>query len=290
MSKLWTFGDSFTAGHGCKFTSNGVFSLNTPASFYVSTYKNYIDSNKKIWPEIVADSLGLELYNISKNGMTNESIIDVILKYIVDIKKDDIVILQSSTLGRYDFPFLKEKTLMGSINTQYEKDDFVFDSVNSPFFYKTVFASNVENEYSERLNDVLLYTNAQESIKNKNVILDKSKYELIRNFFAEFISTGKYYERSLWRFVQIANLLKSMDINVYIINEDIWPMHLDIPSNLIKIHDRGMLGYIVDNNKTIYYDTNGLIDDYHPSYDGHIDIADFIIKFINNENINIHNP
>jgi hypothetical protein len=51
----------------------------------------------------------------------------------------------------------------------------------------------------------------------------------------------------------------------------------------------GIQGYIVKNKKTILHETIGKIDDTHPGYSGHISIADTIIKFIENENTNVHN-
>jgi hypothetical protein len=289
MNKLWTFGDSFTAGHGCKYELTGTFSKENVNAYYAKTYKSYIDINKKIWPEIVSDRFDLQLINKSKNGMTTESISDSCLKFITKINEDDVVILQTSTIGRYDFPFLKEKTLMGYDASRYIKDDELFNISISPYFFKTIFTTNVENEFTDGVKNVLQYNNAQESLQNKNVILNKQNYDTIRNFFAEYISTGKYYERSVWRILQLSNILKSFGVNVYIINEDIWPIYLDKPSNLIEMHPNGIIGYVGQNKKTIFYDTKGSIDDSHPSYDGHILIADSIIKFIENENINIHN-
>ena len=221
--------------------------------------------------------------------MTTESIADNCLKFLTKINKGDIVILQTSTIGRYDFPFLKEKTLMGYDASKYKKDTELFSISNSPYFFKTIFSTDIEKEYLDKYKDVLQYNNGQESLKNRNVVLNKENYNTIRNFFAEYISTGKYYERSVWRILQISNILKSMGIDVYIINEDIWPTFLVKPSNLIEIHNNGMYGYVIENKKTIFSDTKGLIDDSHPSYDGHIGIADVIIKFIENANINLYN-
>jgi hypothetical protein len=289
MDKLWCFGDSFTAGHGCKYESSGTFSTQNMDNYYFRTYKDYIDETKKIWPEIVSEYFNLELINVSKNGMSNESIVDASLNNLINIKVGDIVILQTSTVGRYDFPFLKQKSLMGYTSKKHKTNDDIFGDVDSPYFYKTIFLSNVEKEYSEDLKNVLQYTNAQENLKNQNLILDKTKYDTIRNFFIEFISTEKYYERSVWRVVQISEILNFMGIKSYILNEDCWPEFLDKPSNLIEMHSNGMTGYVNENKKTIFYDTKGLIDDSHPSYDGHIDISKFVTNHIENENINIHN-
>lgn len=289
MSNLWTFGDSFTAGHGCKYMPEGAFSTQNINNFYYKTYKNYISEDRFIWNQIVSNALSLTLKDVSANGSSTETIFDTVLKHISKISPNDLVIIQTSTTGRYDFPFLKEKTLMGYDSKKYRRDDGLFLSENSPYFFKTIFATNVSDEYSPEMEDVLQYTNGQENLKDTNLKLNKTKYDTIRNFFSEFISTNKYYERSIWRIIQLSILLKQMGITSYIINEDIWPMYIEKPHNLIEIHRRGMIGYVMDNKKTIYHNTNGSIIDYHPSYDGHSDIADFILNFINNENINIHN-
>lgn len=276
MNKLWTFGDSFTAGHGCKYSSEGAFSDN-PTQHYRKTYENYTVADKKIWNEIVSDSLSLELVDLSKNGSTTDTIFDTLLEHTPSITPSDIVMVQTSTVGRFDFPFLKQKSIMG------------INNFTSPYFFKPIFANNVEPEYSECSENVLQYINAQSDIKNSNLTLNKIKYNTIRNFFSYFIATEKYYERSVWRIVEFTKILKSMGITTYIINEDIWPAYLQKPSNLIEIHPKGMFGFVTESNRTIYADTKGEIKDWHPSYDGHIDIAKAILDNIRDENINIHN-
>ena len=98
MNKLWCFGDSITAGHGCKFDIIDDF-LNENSYYYLK-FKDYIDVDKKIWPEIVSDNLNLQLINKSKNGMTNESISDTCLKFLIEINENDTVILQIARNGR----------------------------------------------------------------------------------------------------------------------------------------------------------------------------------------------
>lgn len=285
---MWAFGDSFTAGHGCIFGQGKAFSSDYTESFYYKTYINYIDESKKIWPNIVSDNLEYDLLNMGFNGMSTESIFDNVLKNLNNIEKNDLVIIQTSALGRYDFPFLKEKTLFGFDHKKYNGSDNIFDITDSPYFFKTVFATNIKDEYSEDLKDVLQYTNGQENLNEKSLSLNKEKYDSIRNFFGEFISTEKYYERSIWRILRLAETLKNMGILVFIINEDIWPMYLEKPDFLIEMDEKGMSGYIIKNNLTIHSDTNGKIDDWHPSYDGHSEIAKIIINKIKNENTNIH--
>jgi len=279
MSRLWTFGDSFTAGHGCK-----MFPYTKPKTTYYKTYKDYIDENKKIWPEIVSLFLGFELINQGRNGVTNEKILDHILANYQKIERGDCVIIQTSNSSRYDFPFLKNKTLFGA--TTSDTEDLY--EIKSPYRFKTIFVSNVENEY-ENINPALLtYSNMEENIGEEELILTKEKYNTIRNFFSDFVYTKKHYEREIWRLVQIANNLKNQGVNVFMINEDIWPEYVDKPNFLINTTHHSLLSYVINTKNTITYDTNNQIKDDHPSYDGHINIANFIIKHI--ENTNLHNP
>lgn len=289
MSKIWTFGDSFTAGHGCKYVEDGTFSKDSIDNYYRRTYKDYIVDDKFIWNEIVSNTLSMELVDLSVNGSSTETIFDTLLKHTTFINKDDIVIIQTSTVGRYDFPFLKEKSLIGCNTSQYRRDDTLFSSFDSPYFFKTIFVNNFTKEYDAESESVLQYINAQSDLKNNSLKLNKFKYDTIRNFFHEFLLTEKYYERSVWKIVQFSNLLKSIGITSYILNEDIWPTYLPKPQNLIEMHPKGMLGYVVQSGKTIHSDTNGRIKDWHPSYDGHIDIANFILNFIKNEDTDLHN-
>ena len=278
MGKLWTFGDSFTAGHGCKNFKN----INGAVHYY-NKFKDYIDLNKRIWPGIVSDLLKLELVNLGRNGLSNESIADTIIVNIQNISINDIVILQTSTPGRYDFPFLKEKSLLGSPKNGESKKDYIINTNNSPYFLKTIFVSNIEKEWDKSMKDTLRFINVQENLNDKELVLNESKYNLIRDFFVEFISTEKYYERSIWRIVELSKVLSLMGIKNYIINESKWPEYLNKPYNLIEMDSNGIQGYISKNKKTILHETNGKVDDTHPGYSGHIAIADMIIKFIENE-------
>jgi len=284
MGKLWCFGDSFTFGLGCKFGHTSNYSKENEKSQYYKMYKDYIDINKKIWPELLSDFLKLELVNLGLNGLSNEWISDTIITNIKNMSVNDTVILQTSNIGRYDFPFLKEKSLLGSPKDGESKKDYIVDTNNSPYFFKAIFSSNVEKEWDISMKDTLKYINAQENLNDKEVVLNESKYNSIRGFFAEFISTKKYYERAVWRIVELSKLLSSLGIKNYIINEIFWPKYLDKPNNLIDmISDNGMAGYVWNNKKTIYHETSGKVDDKHPGYSGHIDIADYIINFIENE-------
>lgn len=279
MGKLWTFGDSFTAGFGCKIDpSTGK---NTR---YYKLFSNYYDNNKPIWPEILANSLNMELNNEAQSGYTNEKILDRIMINYNNIQPEDFVIIQSSTSARFDFPFIKKRSLFGIFET--ERDSLY--NTNNPYGLKTIFNANITEDY-EKINPLFLtYTNSEEDIGNEEMRLSKEKYDIIRGFFIDFVITGKYYEREMWRLVGIANIIKTITNNVFIINEDTWPNYLKKPDFLIGMGEYVSMQQLMQRTgKTIKHETNGVINDYHPGFTGHVAIAEKILSHF--ENINLYN-
>jgi hypothetical protein len=92
MSRLWTFGDSFTAGNGC--LENEMFTAN---------YKR--DQNDLIWPKIVSNKLSLELKNIGTGLFSNDKIVDSMVEYYHLVKAKDVVIIGSTFYSRFDVPY-----------------------------------------------------------------------------------------------------------------------------------------------------------------------------------------
>ncbi len=278
MSKLWTFGDSFTAGHGCLLLGT---TENDP---YYERYKEYVDPSKDIWTSILAKHLNLDLINEGINGISNDLIFDLVLKNISNFKMGDVIFIQTSTSIRFDLPFIQNKSLFGGCNKSKANRNYLYDNEDSPYFFKTIFSTNVIDDF-ENVGKYVLMGNINDT--DKSLIINESKYNLIKNFFNEFVHVGKFYERELWRFCQLSKVIENLGVNVYILNEDSWSQYVNKPKNVISIDDIGLLEYIVKNKLTILHDTNGEIEDYHPSYDGHKIIAEKIIKQI--ENINLHN-
>jgi len=90
MSRLWVFGDSFTAGNGCLLNED---------------YTRYKISNEDlVWPEIIANALNLELINIGMGAYSNDKIIDSIIENYNLINNDDLVIIGSTFYNRFDVP------------------------------------------------------------------------------------------------------------------------------------------------------------------------------------------
>jgi hypothetical protein len=90
MSKLWVFGDSFTAGNGC---------------LHNEEYTKYKESdNDLVWPEIVANKLNLELINKGMGAFSNDKIIDTIIENYNLINKNDLIIIGTTFYNRFDIP------------------------------------------------------------------------------------------------------------------------------------------------------------------------------------------
>ena len=88
MGTVWTFGDSLTEG----FKSGETW-----AKTYVE-WKGYVPMT---YGEIIANKLNFELINLGKGGLDNYSILECFIKNIEKIKKNDIVILGWSDVGRF---------------------------------------------------------------------------------------------------------------------------------------------------------------------------------------------
>ena len=94
MNTLWTFGDSFTFGHGCR--------PDGPLPEYFYEYKSNDDDI--IWPEILSKKLQCNLINLGKCAASNDYIFDSIIENYLQIKEDDIVIVNKTFSQRFDVP------------------------------------------------------------------------------------------------------------------------------------------------------------------------------------------
>jgi hypothetical protein len=91
MNKIWCFGDSFTAGDGCR-----------PGEDFYEKYKKEGD---KRWPEWITEWTGVNLINKGRSGSSNDMIIDSILLNFDKIKSGDCAIIGKSLSNRYDVPY-----------------------------------------------------------------------------------------------------------------------------------------------------------------------------------------
>ena len=99
MNKLWCFGDSFTAGDGCRRFSIGI----QPNTIQYRKYLNKREDEEiKLFSDIVAEHFNLECINLGQSGAGNEKILDALLSNIHLISKDDYVIFGVSYFQRFD--------------------------------------------------------------------------------------------------------------------------------------------------------------------------------------------
>jgi hypothetical protein len=99
MNKLWCFGDSFTAGDGCKVFSIGA----QPNTIKYREFLNKKDNEHiKLFGDIVAEHFNLECINLGQSGAGNEKILDALLSNIHLISKNDYVIFGVSYFQRFD--------------------------------------------------------------------------------------------------------------------------------------------------------------------------------------------
>ena len=71
MNTLWTFGDSFTFGAGCR-PDGPVYLPTGPSTEYYDNYKNNLDD---IFPELLGKMLNLEVKNFGRSAVSNDYII-----------------------------------------------------------------------------------------------------------------------------------------------------------------------------------------------------------------------
>lgn len=97
---LWTFGDSFTYGFGCRYIDKKGDNIE------YDYYHKYYDSSKghDIWPNHLGRLLNSNVQNFGSNGNSNWDIIDDIIKQSDNIKKGDYVVIGKTRFDRNRFP------------------------------------------------------------------------------------------------------------------------------------------------------------------------------------------
>jgi hypothetical protein len=98
MNSIWTFGDSFTFGMGCRIDQG----INDGGDLY---FKKYYQDSYDIWPNILGHQLEYDIKNLAKCGSSNDAIIDTIIDSFDLINQNDIVIIQKTYYERFDIPW-----------------------------------------------------------------------------------------------------------------------------------------------------------------------------------------
>jgi hypothetical protein len=104
MNTLWTFGDSYTFGAGCR-PDGPVYLLNKTSTEYYDSYKTISDD---IFPNLLGKMLNVEVNNLGWSGVSNDYIIDCIIDNWDNFKEEDYVTVQITFYGRFDIPYDKK--------------------------------------------------------------------------------------------------------------------------------------------------------------------------------------
>ena len=114
MSKLWTFGDSFTAGNG------------TLPNEQYTEYKR--SEEDVIWPLVLSKKLQIPLINKGMVLFSNDKIIDAVIANYHSIQRGDLVIIGKTFPFRTDIPNKTDDELLtiapnhlNSIQNRYSK-------------------------------------------------------------------------------------------------------------------------------------------------------------------------
>jgi len=170
MNKLWCFGDSFTAGDGCKIFITGTHPNTIEYRKFLNKKE---DEHIKLFGDIVAEYFNLECINLGQSGAGNEKILDALLSNIDLISKDDYVIFGVSYFQRFDIdghnPTNFSSINMNSLSDNPNNDDMITDSLSRKGLMEIVV-----NRASKRFENRLL-----RQIKGINYILK----ELSKNVY-----------------------------------------------------------------------------------------------------------
>ena len=93
MNTLWTFGDSFTFGHGCR-----------PDGPLPEYYNNYKTESDNVWPELLGEMTNMKVKNFGKCGASNDYILDSIFENWDNFKQGDLIITGVTYHDRFDVP------------------------------------------------------------------------------------------------------------------------------------------------------------------------------------------
>jgi hypothetical protein len=137
MNTLWTFGDSFTEGHGCLMEDE--------------YYKNYWKSGDKIWPVRLSELLDVNLINCGIGGYSNDMIFDSIIDNWLQIKKNDYVFIGFTYPHRFDVPIDNK---LKSIVHDFKDANLKKEEIETVINFQHYFSDNIlyKNRQYKRLN------------------------------------------------------------------------------------------------------------------------------------------
>jgi hypothetical protein len=158
MSKLWIFGDSFSATNKRRDVEH-----------WRMEYAKWKGYNPDVWPEILNKNLNLKLKNLAISGTDNYTIFDTIIDNIDKIEANDIVIIGWTSTLRFR---LVSKN--NNFNTIRPNEDLKSSTLNSTFEYNSI-TLNTINEILVNRNTELYEWELNRFIKIINLYLKDVK-------------------------------------------------------------------------------------------------------------------
>ena len=183
---LWVFGDSFSTKSVPEFSDEHKFD---PNDFRV-TYSNYKGYYPKHFPEIIAETLDLNLVNLAKSSWSNERIYQSYLENLDKIKPNDIVFFGWSEVARFNlvnrnndieniiFSKIENVTFEDNISPQTISEVLVNRSSHT-FYFKWL-TNYINNINSELKNNIVIHHNFFNKRAEDNYVSDYQKL-LIQN-------------------------------------------------------------------------------------------------------------
>ena len=153
------FGDSFTYCQGC--TQDHEY------------YKRTYDGTQKTWVELMSEFLNDEHTNYGRPGISNQTVIDILIQNLKNISAQDTVILCRGTDSRFKVPY--------SYPTG--KPRF-YEILIHMFFEKLYPKGDFSNEYYETL------ANYIKNIWIPNLQSVTDRYDILYNSFKEYFEVN----------------------------------------------------------------------------------------------------
>lgn len=145
MSSLITFGCSFTHGFSLEIYPNGP-------SMMMLYYRWRNETLPKIWPEIVAENLGLELVNFGYPGSSCYKIFESFCNNSHIIKRGDVVIFEWTRIHRFR---MRSSTDLPTILPIFNSDD----NGRHPIKRKSILEIQVNRTEKSWVNELYAYQN-----------------------------------------------------------------------------------------------------------------------------------
>lgn len=310
--KLWVFGDSFTQTFKSHFKTNNDWSTKYRE---FKRNKSILGGNiPKNYSEIISDSLNIELENHGIGGCSNQTIFDNFLQCVSQIKPNDYVIFQWSSISRFriatEANFFRD--VVGDINHPPQNDDVSNQTCSEIAINRqtySVYWNEIEN-YIKVIKMILknniyhwTWVDPNERLPNRLWSKRYPMFNLALYVKEDWDEVSDYHKDLIKRETDlIYDVFKNLDINSIRTNFNLGKKIVLVnveklnPSDQQMIHKNFNFEYyhatdykkLCFNNfipwkkyQTIIEETDGAIYDFHYSEKGHMDLANDLLSEIN---------